>query len=113
MPPPGRSCRMAVTHLEIQSRAPYVGGREFGAAGAYERIDGVLHYAVEPEHEANRAIVDLDRALRGADGLVHFQADFCLLQPVDPARGSRRLLYEVLNRGRKGATRMFNHAPPE
>jgi hypothetical protein len=104
---------MAVTGLEIQSRAPYVGGRAFGDAGAYERIDGVLHFAVEPEHEANRAIVDLDRALRDADGRVRFRADFCLLQPVDPARGSRRLLYEVLNRGRKGATRMFNHAPPE
>ncbi|MFN8511420.1 MAG: alpha/beta hydrolase domain-containing protein [Chloroflexia bacterium] len=104
---------MAVTRLEIISRAPYANGCSFGDAGAYERIDGVLHFAVEPEHEANRAIVDLDRAMRDADGRVRFQADFCLLQPVDPARGSRRLLYEVLNRGRKGLTRMFNNAPPE
>jgi hypothetical protein len=104
---------MAVTHLDILSRAPYAEGCPFGDAGAYERIAGVLHFAVEPEHGANRAIVDLDRAMRDAEGRVRFRADFCLLQPVDPARGSRRLLYEVLNRGRKGLTRMFNHAPPE
>src|SRR5687767_11038900 len=78
MPPLRRSCRMAVIHLDIQSRAPYADGCPFGDAGAYERIDGVLHFAVEPEHEANRAIVDLDRALRDADGRVRFQADFCL-----------------------------------
>ena len=53
---------MAVTKLEILARAPYAGGCSFGDAGAYERIDGVLHFAVDPEHEANRAIVDLDRA---------------------------------------------------
>jgi hypothetical protein len=104
---------MAVTKLEIASRVPYAEGRAFGDVGVYERIDGMIHFAVEPEHEANRAIVDLDRALRDAEGRVRFQADFCLLQPVDPARGSRRLIYEVLNRGRKGLTRMFNHAPPE
>jgi hypothetical protein len=104
---------MAVTHLELLARAPYAEGRAFGDAGAYERIDGVLHFTVEPEHEANRAIVDLDRAPRDPEGRVRFRADFCLLQPTDATRGSRRLLYEVLNRGRKGLTRMFNHAPPE
>lgn len=104
---------MAVTHLEIIARAPYAGGQSFGEAGAYERIDGALHFAVEPEHEANRPIVDLDRAMRDPEGCVRFQADFCLLQPTDPARGSSRLLFDVLNRGRKLIHRMFNHAPPE
>ena len=66
---------MAVTRLEIISRAPYANGCSFGDAGAYERIDGVLHFAVEPEHEANRAIVDLDRAMRDAEGRVRFRAD--------------------------------------
>ena len=104
---------MAVINLEITSRIPYAAGQFFADTGAYERIDGLLHFAVEPEHEANRPIVDLDRATRDADGCVRFQADFCLLQPVDPARGSRRLLFDVLNRGRKLIPRLLNHAPPE
>ena len=101
---------MAVSHLEITQRQPFADGRAFGDAGAYERLDGTIGFAVDPLHAANRAIVDLDKAERDAQGRVHFRADFCLLQPVDPARGRRRLLLEVLNRGRKLAPRMINHA---
>lgn len=104
---------MAVTHLEIDERQPYMGGQEFGDAGAYERIDGKLTFAVAPDDLANCTIVDLDRAPRDAAGLVQFHADFCLLQPSDPKRGNRRLLLEVLNRGRKLLPRSINHAPPE
>ena len=104
---------MTVIHLEIRERQPYLDGHIFGDAGAYERIDGTLTFAVNPEVAANNAIVDLDRAPRDAAGLVHFRADFCLLQPRDPERGNRRLLFEVLNRGRKLLPRSINHAPPE
>jgi hypothetical protein len=41
---------------------------------------------------------------------VEFQGDFYLLTPVDPARGNRRLLLDVANRGRKIALSMFNSA---
>lgn len=102
---------MAVTRLEMRARTPYENGREFGAAGAYERIDGVLHFAVAPHDPLNAAIVDLDRAARGNDGLVHFNADFCLLRPVDPARGNGSLLFEVVNRGNKLAPAFINRAP--
>jgi hypothetical protein len=102
---------MSVTRLEIQSRAPYQDGASFGEAGAYERLDGVIHFAVDPADPANQAIVDLDKAERGTDGRVHFAADFCLLQPADPSRGSGRLLYNVVNRGRRGTTGSFNRAP--
>jgi hypothetical protein len=94
---------VAVTRLEIRSRGPYEGGAEFGEAGAYERIAGVIHFAVDPSHAANEAIVDLDKAARDTDGRVHFEADFCLLQPSDPARGNRRLFSHVPNRGRIGS----------
>ena len=104
---------MAVSRLEISARQPYEGGQAFGDAGPYERIDGRLHFAVDPSDPANRLIVDLERAARQADGRVHFWADFCLLQPVDSQRGSGRLLFEVLNRGRKLAARHLNHAPAE
>lgn len=104
---------MAVTTLEIQSRGAYMNGEPFGDAGSYERIDGLLHFGVDPQNPANATIVDLDRAARGADGLVHFAADFCLLQPADPARGSRRLLFDVANRGRRTVPGSFNRAPRE
>ena len=102
---------MAVITMEIASRQPFAGGIAFGEVGAYERIDGTVRFAVDPTHPANRAIVDLDKAARDEQGQVHFAADFCILQPVDAARGSRRLLFEVTNRGRRNALRQFNRAP--
>ena len=103
---------MAVVGLEILARRPFADGAAFGDVGAYERVDGIARFAVDPAHAANRAIVDLDLAERGPDDRVHFLADFCILQPTDPARGSRRLLFDVLNRGRKTAPRHLNLAPP-
>ncbi|MDP8923120.1 MAG: alpha/beta hydrolase domain-containing protein [Chloroflexota bacterium] len=102
---------MGVVGLEIRARRPFADGAVFGEVGAYERIDGVVRFAVDPADAANQAIVDLDITERGPDGRVHFLADFCLLQPADPARGNRRLLSEVLNRGRKNIPRHFNRAP--
>jgi hypothetical protein len=104
---------MAVTALEIHSCAPYLGGAPFGEAGPYERLDGSIYFAVAPDHPANAGIVDLDLAPRDADGRVHFNADFCLLRPADPARGNRRLLLDVNNRGGKTVPGGFNRAPRE
>ena len=59
---------MALTRLEIVRREPFAGGRRFAGAGAYERIDAVAHYAVDPTHPANAGIVDLDRAERDPTG---------------------------------------------
>ena len=59
---------MALTRLKIVRREPFAGGRRFAEAGAYERIDAVAHYAVDPGHSANAGIVDLDRAERDGDG---------------------------------------------
>ncbi|MCA1724261.1 MAG: hypothetical protein LC748_08460, partial [Thermomicrobia bacterium] len=103
---------MAVTRLEIRARGAYADGAAFGAAGAYERIDGMIHFASDPAHPANAPIVDLDKAARDDAGQVRFAADFCLLQPVDAPKANRRLLFEVLNRGRKLVPRMLNHAAP-
>jgi hypothetical protein len=102
---------MALVGLEVTQRGPFAGGRAFGEHGAYERIDGIARFAVDPEHPANREIVDLERAERDPAGRVHFLADFCMLQPADPARGTRRLLFDILNRGKKVAPRHFNLAP--
>ena len=102
---------MAVTGLEIVRREPFAGGRRFGDAGAYERIDAVARYAVDPRHPANAPIVDLDRAERDADGHVRFSGDATFLVPMDPGRANRALLFEVPNRGNRLAMRSFNMAP--
>src|SRR6202158_3580909 len=82
---------MSVSHLEVTRRSSY--------PFDYERVDGRLHFAVDPSHPANTRITDLDLAPRAAQGPVRFWADFCLLQPADPQRANRRLLYYVVNRG--------------
>src|SRR5580692_5481240 len=81
-------------------RDPFVGGAEFGASGAYERIEGVASGALDPSHPANRGIALLDQAPRNADGMVEYQSAYILLRPANPVLGNGRLLYEVNNRGR-------------
>jgi hypothetical protein len=94
---------MPVSHLEVTRRSPF--------AFDYERVDGRLHFAVDPSNPANARIVDLDRAPRDARGQVRFWGDFVLLQPKDAERANRRLLYYVVNRGlRVGVP--FNRAAP-
>ena len=102
---------MAVAELVTRRREPYLDGQPFGPAGAYERIDGVLRYAAPRGHPANARIADLDLAAYDADGRVRFEGDVCLLIPADAARGNRRLLVELPNRGRKLVPRHFNRAP--
>lgn len=101
---------MALEQLEITNREPFAGGASFGIAGAYERIDGMAHFVVDAHNPANAAIVDLADAAHGADGLVRFSADFCLLRPADLERGNGSLLIELPNRGRKLINRMVNRA---
>ena len=101
---------MSAIALDVQSRSTILDGTPFGSAGAYEKIAGTLRFAVDPTHRLHRQITDLDRASRNAEGRVEFQGDFYLLKPVDAARGNRRLLLDVGNRGRKLAVSMFNSA---
>jgi hypothetical protein len=79
--------------------------------GPYERIDGIVRFQVNPAHELNRAIVDLDKAAIEPNGKVSFWADFTILTPVDRNRGNHCLLFEVLNRGRKNIPRHMDRAP--
>jgi Alpha/beta hydrolase domain len=84
---------MSVSHFEVTRREAY--------AHDYERVDGILHFAVDPTHPANARIVDLDKAPRDAAGQVRFSADLVVLQPQDAQRANRRLLYYVVNRGQR------------
>ncbi|MGH1491207.1 MAG: alpha/beta hydrolase domain-containing protein [Acidimicrobiales bacterium] len=102
---------MSIERFEVTTRAPYLDGQEFGDVGAYERIDAVAHYAVDPLQPGNDGIVDLKLAERGDDGLVRFDGDITILRPVDPGRGCRTALVEVPNRGRRTAGSLYNRAP--
>jgi hypothetical protein len=99
---------MAVVRLEVTRREPVLGGAPFGAGGPYEKIEGVLHLAVDPSAPVHEPIADLGLAPRNARGLVESSADFYLLRPLT---GSRRLLLDIPNRGRKIALGMFNSTP--
>jgi hypothetical protein len=99
---------MSVTRLDIERREPVLGGRPFGAAGAYEKVVGTLRFAVDPTLPLHADITDLDRAPRNAAGLVEGAADFYLLRPLGGGNGA--LLLDVANRGRKVALGMFNSA---
>ena len=83
---------MAVVRLEVTRREPVLGGAPFGAGGAYEKVEGVLHFAVDPSARVHEPIADLGLAPRNARGLVEFSADFSLLRPsrrreLPPAAG--------------------------
>ncbi len=99
--------------LNIERRESFADGAEFGAAGAYERLTGSASFALDPDDPGNANVVDLQLAARNARGLVEFRADLDVLKPVDLARGSGNLLYDVNNRGNKTALRAFNDAPPD
>ncbi len=94
---------MAITELEITNRTSFASGESFGDVGAYELLEGTAHYAVDPSHPRNQGITDLDLAPRNADGKVEFSSDFAMLQPANVDRGNRRILFDVVNRGRKTA----------
>ena len=102
---------MPVTKMEIKSKTPSADGNVFGDTGAYEQLDGIVHFAVDPNHRANETIADLGLAPRNPDGLVEFSSDFRILRPVDPELGNRRILLDVPNRGKPLALRNINSAP--
>ncbi|MEC7581720.1 MAG: hypothetical protein VYC85_04865, partial [Pseudomonadota bacterium] len=50
---------------------------------SYEKIEGIMHFALAPGLRANQAIVDLEHAPLNEAGLVEFAADFRLLVPSE------------------------------
>ena len=100
---------MTVTDIDIHSRDLYCDGKKFGDELTYERIDGVVKYAVDPEDPANATITDLENATRDTDGLVRFSGDFTILAPLEGGNGAA--LLDVPNRGGRVAPRLFNLAP--
>jgi hypothetical protein len=89
--------RAALERVEVIERVPFAPGVSFGEFGAYEKIRGVAHYALDPKAAANARIADLEYAPRDKRGRVTFSSEFVLLRPVSAPAGT--LLYDVNNRG--------------
>lgn len=98
----------AVVDLKIESRTPVLQGKEFGAAGSYEKLEGIITFALDPGLAANANIVDLDKAPHNMEGLVYAHANFMVLQPNDAAKASGIGVLEVSNRGGKAMLPYFN-----
>ena len=88
-----------MVRIVVERTTPYAGGQAFGDAGPFERLDGTVHMEVDPGDPLNAVIVNLDRAPRNERGMVEFSAPFFIVKPVDMARGNRKLLYGINNRG--------------
>ena len=97
--------------LRIAERVAFAEDHAFGDTGAYERISGRAHFAVDPRAAAQATVVDLDNAPIDDRGLVRFAADFMILKPREMERGNRRVFYDYGNRGHKRALQFFNDAP--
>src|SRR5487761_2379817 len=102
---------MAVTDSHFTS-LPYLNGKRFGDVGAYELIRGIARFAVDPTAQANARIVDLELATRNSEGLVSYDADFCILSPADPTLANGRLCFVVNNRGRTSAVPFSSDIKP-
>lgn len=105
------SARGEVVRVDIEYRQPVLDGREYGAFGPYEVIEGRMHFAFDPANAMNARIVDLQRAPRNASGLVEAWTTFIALRPSAPEKGRGIALVEVSNRGGKFSQFYFNRAP--
>jgi hypothetical protein len=80
-----------VVRIEVESRAPIAGG--------YELITGRFYGELDPKDAKYAIITDLSRAAKNARGLVEYSATFQIAKPVDMAKASGFLFYNVPNRG--------------
>lgn len=99
-----------VVQVDVERRDVIADGRNYGSAGAYERLAGRIHYAVDPANSTNRIVTDIDYAPTDSAGRVEFSADFVLVKPRDVSAGNGAVFFEVANRGRIGVLGRFNGA---
>lgn len=104
------TARAGATRVEIASKQDVLGGKAFGATGAYEKLVGKIYFAVDPNNPRNKIIADLDKAPRNAQGKVEFSADIFILRPKDASKGNGVVFMDIPNRGGKGLLSTFNRA---
>jgi len=90
-----------VTQIQILTRGTAFGGHSFAGVGQYEFITGIATGEVDPKNPQNALITDIQLAPKNAAGYVVYQHNFYILQPLDPSKGNRKMMYEPPNRGGK------------
>jgi hypothetical protein len=100
-----------ITRFVILRREPFANGYEFPITGAYEKLVGRIYGEVDPKNRLNKVIVNLDKAPRNTRGRVEYWSDFCILKPLDMARGNGKIFYDAPNRGSKRIVSFINDAP--
>ena len=88
-----------VVKFVVEQQTPFVGGAEWGNVGPYEMLRGTAYLEVNPRDPRDAVIVDLDKAPRDSQGMVHFSTQCLILKPIDPGRGNHKIFYAVNNRG--------------
>jgi hypothetical protein len=100
-----------ITRLVIPRREPFAAGHEFPITGAYEKVTGKIYGEVEPANRLNKIIVNLNKAPRNKRGRVEYSGNFCILKPLDMARGNGKLFFDAPNRGSKRIVGFLNDGP--
>jgi hypothetical protein len=95
----------------VKVESPAFAGRSFGSVGFYDRILARAMIAVDPLDRHDASIVDISLAPRNAQGLVEATSEVEILRPTDSTRGSDKLFFEVVNRGRRVGLILFNDGP--
>ena len=100
---------MPVVAVDINNTEPFIpAGHQ--PERQFQRLSGVLTFAVDPSHTANAAIADLGLVPVDAAGRVVFESDFSLIcatagPATDHCLPAGRVLVDVVNRGRTTWTR--------
>ena len=90
-----------ITQIQILTRGTAFGGHSFAGVGQYEFITGIATGEVNPNNPQNSLITDIQLAPKNAQVNVVYQHNFYILQPLDPSKGNRKMMYEPPNRGGK------------
>jgi hypothetical protein len=105
------SAEARVTRVVVdpgKSESLALDGKTFGDGLRYERIVGKIYGEIDPKDRRNALIQDIELAPRDAHGNVEYVATFTLLKPIDMAKSSGVLLYEVVNRGASIVPRRYD-----
>ena len=84
-----------VVKITIEQRQPFP-----NAAMPYEKLTGRFFGELDPRKPGNAVITDIELAPRNARGMVEYSATFTILKPMDMAKATGVLVYQVPNRGR-------------
>lgn len=64
-----------VLHVDVATRTTVLNGKEFGPAGAYERVTGSVYFSLPVANPHSHRIVDLGNAVSLKNGEVEFSSD--------------------------------------